>query len=269
VQAHAHQPVFLLNSDTTAAKGPLLDDGTVSFAIYASFAKAGERKGFRANFVAGDRIQVQYLIINKRPENRLKSNQLPTLVITSPSGKRTTLKFTERTKFFEPYSRTNFLYLSRISAAAEAGTYSFLMTARTKASITVAVGDREVPGTVSRGPATPIAKPVATPTPTPTPTPKPVATPTPTPTPTPSPTVAKTTYTMADVRANATPTKCWSAIDGNVYDLTRWISSHPGGASPIRFLCGIDGTNAFKAQHANQSNPMSRLSSYLLGPLSP
>ena len=259
VQAHAHQPVFLLNSDTTAAKGPLLDDGTVSFAIYASFAKAGERKGFRANFVAGDSLQVQYLIIDKRPENRLKSNQLPTLVITSPSGKRTTLKFTERTKFFEPYSRTQFLYLSRISAAAEAGTYSFLMTARTKASITVAVGDREVPGTVSRGAATPTAKPVATPTPKATPTP----------TPSPTPTVAKTTYTMADVRANATPAKCWSAIDGYVYDLTRWISSHPGGASPIRFLCGIDGTNAFKAQHANQSSPMSRLSSYLLGPLSP
>ena len=265
VQAYAHQPVFLLNSDTTAARGPLLDDGTVSFAIYASFAKAGERKGFRANFAAGDSLQVQYLIIDKRPENQLKSNRLPTLVITSPSGKRTTLKFTERTKFFEPYSQTNFLYLSRISTAAEAGTYSFLMTARTKASITVAVGDREVPGTVSRGPATPIAKPVATPTPTPTPTPKSVATPTPSPT----PTVAKTTYTMADVRANATPAKCWSAIDGNVYDLTRWISAHPGGASPIRFLCGIDGTNAFKAQHANQSNPMSRLSSYLLGPLSP
>jgi cytochrome b involved in lipid metabolism len=267
VQAYAHQPVFLLNSDTTAARGPLLDDGTVSFAIYASFAKAGERKGFRANFAAGDSLQVQYLIIDKRPENQLKSNRLPTLVITSPSGKRTTLKFTERTKFFEPYSQTNFLYLSRISAAAEAGTYSFLMTARTKASITVAVGDREVPGTVSRRPATPIAKPVATPTPTPSPTPKPMATATPTPTPT--PTVAKTTYTMADVRANATPAKCWSAIDGNVYDLTRWISAHPGGASPIRFLCGIDGTNAFKAQHANQSNPMSRLSSYLLGPLSP
>jgi cytochrome b involved in lipid metabolism len=79
----------------------------------------------------------------------------------------------------------------------------------------------------------------------------------------------KSGYTMADVRANATPAKCWSAIDGNVYDLTRWISSHPGGASPIRFLCGIDGTNAFKAQHANQSSPMARLSSYLLGPLTP
>ena len=257
--AQAHQPVVLLGSDSTAARGPLLEDGTVSFAITASFAKAGERKGFRANFEAGDNLEVQYLIIDRRPENKLKNNQLPTLVITSPAGKRTTLSFTERTKFFETYGKTNYLYLSRLSEIAEAGTYSFLITARGKSAITVAVGDREVPGNVIRGVATPPATPTATPTPTVTPAP--IVTPT--------PTVTKSSYTMADVRANATPTKCWSAIDGNVYDLTRWISSHPGGSSPIRFLCGIDGTNAFKAQHANQSNPMARLASYLLGPLSP
>ena len=33
--AVAHQPVVLLNTDTTAAKGPLLVDGTVSFAVRA------------------------------------------------------------------------------------------------------------------------------------------------------------------------------------------------------------------------------------------
>ena len=259
--ASAHQPVALLNSDTTAARGPLLVDGTVSFAVTASFNKKGERKGFRANFAAGDSVQVQYLIIDRSPENKLKNNQLPTVVVTSPSGKRLTLPINERTKFFEPYGGTNYLYLSRISAVAESGIYSFLITARAKSAITVAVGDREVPGTVTRG--------ALPPTPTPTPTRAASPTPTPTPTPSPTPTVAKSGYTMADVRANATPAKCWSAIDGNVYDLTRWISSHPGGASPIRFLCGIDGTNAFKAQHANQSSPMARLSSYLLGPLTP
>jgi hypothetical protein len=261
--AHAHQPVILLNSDTTAARGPVLDDGTVSFAIRASFAKAGEKKGFRANFVAGDNLEVQYLIVDKRPENKLKNNQLPTLVITSPAGKRTTLSFTERTKFFEPYGKTNYLYLSRLSAIAEPGTYSFLITARAKASITVAVGDREVPGTVSRGVVAATPSPVTTSTPavTPATTPQPDATPT--------PAVTQSGYTMADVRANATPAKCWTVIDKKVYDLTSWISSHPGGASPIRFLCGKDGTNSFKAQHANQSNPTARLASYLLGPLSP
>lgn len=265
--ASAHQPVALLNSDTTAARGPLLVDGTVSFAVTASFNKAGERKGFRANFAAGDSVQVQYLILDRRPENQLKNNQLPTIVVTSPSGKRLTLPINERTKFFEPYGGKNYLYLSRISAVAESGIYSFLITARAKSSITVAVGDREVPGTVTRGALPPVASP--TPTATPTRAASPTPTPTPTATPSPTPTVAKSGYTMADVRANATPAKCWSAIDGNVYDLTRWISSHPGGASPIRFLCGIDGTNAFKAQHANQSSPMARLSSYLLGPLTP
>ena len=251
--AHAHQPVLLLGSDSTAARGPLLEDGTVSFAITASFTKAGERKGFRANFKAGDNLEVQYLIIDRRPENKLKNNQLPTLVITSPAGKRTTLSFTERTKFFEPFGKTNYLYLSRLSATAETGMYSFLITARTKSTITVAVGDREVPGNVIRGVTTPIA------TPTPQPTATTMAT----------PTTTQRSYTMADVRANSTPTQCWSAIGGNVYDLTRWISAHPGGTSPIRFLCGIDGTNAFNAQHAKQSNPMARLTSYLLGPLSP
>jgi hypothetical protein len=261
--AHAHQPVILLNSDTTAARGPVLDDGTVSFAIRASFTKAGQKKGFRANFDAGDNLEVQYLIVDKRPENRLKNKKLPTVVMTSPSGERVTMRINEREKFYEPYGKTNYLYLSRLSAIAEPGIYSFLITARAKAAITVAVGDREVPGTVSRGvvAATPSPATTSAPAVTPATTPKPDVTPT--------PAVTQSGYTMADVRANATPAKCWTVIDKKVYDLTSWISSHPGGASPIRFLCGKDGTDAFKAQHANQSNPTARLASYLLGPLSP
>jgi cytochrome b involved in lipid metabolism len=74
-------------------------------------------------------------------------------------------------------------------------------------------------------------------------------------------------YTMAQVRANNTARSCWSAIDGFVYDLTRWINSHPGGSGAILFLCGTDGTNAFKAQHENQSRPAIRLDGYKLGPL--
>lgn len=265
--AHAHQPVVLLNTDTTAAKGPLLLDGTVSFAVRASFTKAGEKKAFRADFKAGDTLAVQYLIVDKKPENALKNTLLPLLVVTSPSGKSLTLKFTERVKFYEPYGKTNYLYLSRYSATAEAGTYSFTLTARAKSSVTIAVGEREVPGEVIRG-----LRPTAAPTPIPTPT-RVASTPTPTPTtsatPTPTPTTSATQagYTMADVKKANSRTKCWSAIDGNVYDLTAWISSHPGGASAITFLCGIDGSNAYKAQHGNQARPAMNLSKYLLGPL--
>ncbi len=261
--AHAHQPVELLSTDTTAARGPLLVDGTVSFAVRASFNKAGEKRAFRADFKAGDALAVQYLIVDKKPENALRNSLLPQLVITSPSGKSVTLKITERTKFFEPYGKTNYLYLSRYSASAEAGTYNFMLTSRAKSAVTIAVGEREVPGEVIRG-----AKPTPTPTATPSPTPT-AAAPKPSATPTPTPSATQAGYTMADVKKANTRAKCWSAIDGNVYDLTAWISSHPGGAAAITFLCGTDGSNAYKAQHEGQSKPTNRLAQYLLGPLTP
>ena len=241
--ANAHQPVVLLNSDTTAAKGPLLVDGTVSFAVRASFTKPGEKKAFRAGFKAGDQLSVQLLIVDKKPENKLKSSQLPTVVITDPIGASTTLKISERTKFFEPYSSTNYLYLARYTSTAKEGIYSFMVTSRAKSAVTIAVGDREVQGEVTRGQVTPTPVVSATPTPT----------------------IAG--YTMEQVKANNSAQKCWSAINGQVYDLTTWISSHPGGAGAITSMCGIDGTTAYINQHKGQTQPASRLAGYLLGPL--
>ena len=241
--ANAHQPVVLLNSDTSAAKGPLLVDGTVSFAVRASFTKPGEKKAFRAGFKAGDQLSVQLLIVDKKPENKLKSSQLPTVVITDPMGASTSLKISERTKFFEPYSSTNYLYLARYTSTAKEGTYSFMVTSRAKSAVTIAVGDREVQGEVTRGQVTPTPVVSATPTPT----------------------IAG--YTMEQVKANNSAQKCWSAINGQVYDLTTWISSHPGGASAITSMCGTDGTTAYINQHKGQTQPASRLAGYLLGPL--
>ena len=55
----------------------------------------------------GEQLDVQYLIIDKKPENKLKNSKLPILVITSPSGKKTTMKFTERTEFQTPITEPN------------------------------------------------------------------------------------------------------------------------------------------------------------------
>ena len=257
--AYAHQPVELLNTDTTAAKGPLLVDGTVSFAIRAAFTKAGEKKAFRAAFKQDDPddvqyLDVQYLIVDKKPESTLRPAQLPTLVITSPKGSSITMKFTERTKFYEPYSRVNYFYLARYRTVAEAGEYSFVITAKRKASITIGVGDREVAGEVLRG-LKPTPSPVAT------------ASASPTPTATPEPVPTKAGYTMAQVRGNNSASKCWSVIEGNVYDLTNWIGSHPGGPSYIQGLCGKDGSSAFSSKHGNRSGPVGQLNRYRLGPL--
>ena len=242
--AHAHQPVVLLDSDTTAAKGPLLVDGTVSFAIRAAFTKSGQTKAFRAQFKSGDQLSVQYLIVDKKPESALRTSSLPTLVITPPTGAPVTIKLNERTKFFEPYGRVNYLYLARYSDLAQAGIYNFTIKSKSKAAITVAVGDKEIFGEVLRGAAAP---PAASATPTP------VAT--------------ASGYTMAQVAANNSAKSCWAVIEGSVYNLTNWINSHPGGSGAIISLCGTEATSSFKGKHGNQSRPAAQLSGYLLGPL--
>ena len=259
--ASAHQPVFLLPTDTTPNAGPLLIDGTVSFAIRASFTKSGQKQAFRAALKEGDSLEIQYLIVDKKPENTLKNTMLPQLVVTSPSGKKLTMKLNERTKFYEPYGRTNYLYLARYSAPAETGIYQFVATSRARAAITIAVGDREVQGEVLRGPApTPAA---AQPSPTPVTM---AATPTPSPTPT-AEVSTQAGYTMAKVKENNSAASCWSVINGNVYNLTQWINSHPGGPSVIRGLCGVDGTSSFNGKHRGDGGPASILTGYLLGPL--
>ena len=259
--ASAHQPVFLLPTDTTPNAGPLLVDGTVSFAIRASFTKSGQKQAFRAALKEGDVLEVQYLIIDKKPENLLKNTLLPQLVITSPLGKKFTMKFTERTKFLEEYSRTMYLYLGRYTAPAEAGIYQFVATSRARAAITIAVGYQEIPGQVLRGPAS--TPPMAQPTPTPA-----AVAPSAKPSPTPEPEMTtQTGYTMAKVKENNSASSCWSVINGNVYNLTQWINSHPGGPSVIRGLCGVDGTSSFNGKHRGQGNPTATLASYLLGPL--
>lgn len=259
--AIAHQPVILLNTDTTPAKGPLLLDGTVSFAVRATFTKSGEKRAFRAAFKEGDTLTLQYLILDKKPENSLKVSQLPQVSLISPKGKVTLLKINERTNFYEPFSKSNYLFLSRYQATADSGIYGISITSKSRAMVTIAIGDREVTGEVIRGTITP------TPTPTPSSTPSPTASQSTISSPTPTTSPSKSGYTMDQVKANNGASSCWSVIDGDVYDLTKWISSHPGGAAAIKSLCGLDGTSAFKAQHEGQNNPIKKLITFLLGPL--
>ena len=247
--ANAHQPLVLLDTDTSAAKGPLIVDGTLSFAVRAAFTKAGQKKAFRAQFKEGEELTVQYLIVDKKPESALRKKSLPKLVITSPTGSKVRMKFTERTKFFEPYSGVNYLYLGRYNSEAQGGIYSFEITSKSRAAITIGVGEKEgVVGEVIRGNNE---------------APKPVASSTPSP----KPTAEQSGYTMEKVRANNSGASCWSVIDGNVYDLTKWIASHPGGRGNILSLCGKNGTAEFAAKHRGDSNPQARLRGFLLGPL--
>jgi cytochrome b involved in lipid metabolism len=52
-------------------------------------------------------------------------------------------------------------------------------------------------------------------------------TPTPIPTPTPTPTPTTPSYTIQDVQTHSVKTNCWTAINGNVYNLTSAFGQHP------------------------------------------
>ncbi len=75
------------------------------------------------------------------------------------------------------------------------------------------------------------------------------------------------TFTMTLVSSHNTNASCWSVIDGNVYDLTKWIGQHPGGAQAISQLCGKDGTAAFHGQHGDRKQQADVLATMKIGVL--
>lgn len=54
-----------------------------------------------------------------------------------------------------------------------------------------------------------------------------------------------TVYSLSQVETHNNEQSCWTIVNNNVYDLTSWISEHPGGARAILSLCGVDGTKSF------------------------
>lgn len=161
--AFAHQPVELGSKNTRADQGPILVDGTISFALRAEFTKANQERGFRVSLKQGELLNFEYLIIDKAPENKMALNKLPTVTITAPDGAKSIVKFTERTKFYEPYGRTNYLYLARFSSTALDGIYNFSIKSKAKASITVSTGSKETFGQVFQPASCPSIEPQQTP----------------------------------------------------------------------------------------------------------
>jgi len=71
--------------------------------------------------------------------------------------------------------------------------------------------------------------------------------------------------TLDEVKKHSDSTSCWSIVYNNVFDLTKWISKHPGGAAVIKAICGKDGSVAFEGQHEGEGKPARELSNYFLG----
>ncbi|MEK7227984.1 MAG: cytochrome b5 domain-containing protein [Patescibacteria group bacterium] len=79
--------------------------------------------------------------------------------------------------------------------------------------------------------------------------------------------ITTTSYTMTDVKLHNVQSNCWTTVNGSVYDVTSWISQHPGGSAAIASMCGVDASSAFNGQHGGQSRPVSELASFKIGVL--
>jgi len=90
-----------------------------------------------------------------------------------------------------------------------------------------------------------------------------LTTPAPSPTPTPKPTTK--TFTLAQIATHNDVSSCYTIVGSQVFDLTSWISEHPGGEEAILELCGTDGTAAFTEQHGSSKKAQSVLTSFFIG----
>jgi cytochrome b involved in lipid metabolism len=78
---------------------------------------------------------------------------------------------------------------------------------------------------------------------------------------------APKTYTAAQVAKHSSASSCWTIVGKNVYDVTKYVAKHPGGASVIKSMCGKDGSAMFRGQHAGESSPARTLARYRIGTL--
>ena len=77
--------------------------------------------------------------------------------------------------------------------------------------------------------------------------------------------VDTTVFSAEDVAQHSTAEDCWTIVGGNVYDVTPFVSRHPGGLAAISQICGVDGTEQFSVKHGSDSAPNSQLDSLKIG----
>jgi 4-hydroxysphinganine ceramide fatty acyl 2-hydroxylase len=84
-----------------------------------------------------------------------------------------------------------------------------------------------------------------------------------------SPTKRIRILTTEDVEEHATPTSCWVTRDGKVYDVTHFLSDHPGGDDLILKYAGKDVGEIMKdsTEHDHSDSAYNMLNDFLIGRL--
>lgn len=72
-------------------------------------------------------------------------------------------------------------------------------------------------------------------------------------------------FTLADIAYHSSSASCYTAVRGVVYDLTAFMTKHPGGAANILKICGKDGSSAFERKHGGRPEPEQELKGHEIG----
>ena len=75
-------------------------------------------------------------------------------------------------------------------------------------------------------------------------------------------------YTLNEVCPHCHEDDAWIIIDEHVYDVTKFVSRHPGGKGPLLNLAGCDATDAFANYHSTKVYSR-MLPAFLIGKMAP
>ena len=53
-------------------------------------------------------------------------------------------------------------------------------------------------------------------------------------------------YSLEEVNIHSTEKSCWLVIHNKVYDVTKFLNTHPGGSEILLEVAGTDATDAFE-----------------------
>ena len=144
---YAHDPIFIENTQISAKEGPYLPDGNISFALYGTFEKTSDSRGFRSKLQAGDKLVLSLLIPNLVPEKLLPLEELPTLKVERPDKSSIELSPEGKEVFDEPFTGTSYLRLLSMQEPAQSGIYHITVNGNQQGRFTVSIGTIEQFGT--------------------------------------------------------------------------------------------------------------------------
>ncbi len=139
--ASAHKPIF--PNKKTSVK--VVEDATVSYALYGQSKAAGEVQIVKGPLEKGDDLVAELLVPNAKPEATADRDTLPAIDVKYPDGRWVEVKdLKDREVFDERFTQTSYRTISSMKTKAPAsGQYEWRIRTRDSGRYVLVLGKRE------------------------------------------------------------------------------------------------------------------------------